>query len=565
MEEISLAKKVRAMQKKLAEIRQPYEADLENIAKYVFYRREFFDLKSQQGQSIARTKYDGTANQAANNLVYGFQGNIVSRSIEWIDLEFVNKDLENYEEAMIWLEDWIQYLYEVFKKTNFYDTINDNLTDAIGFGTPCFYCENDDKRNQIVYSERHPIEIYVSLNRYGEYDTVFRRYKMAAREIVKQFNEKNISDAVKNDAEKSQSMYNEHVIIHGVFPNEDKVVGSKMSKDKQYRSVYIEEEASNEDITLSDGGYGENPYIVWAWDRNPTEWYGRSPSHNALPEILTLNQLTKAILEATEKTVNPPMYVPSVGRGKIHNYPGGYYFYENYEKEKHEPIIQGIQLPTSKEERDAIEEKIRGYYFNDFFLILGQLLQKEKTATEVLEIQGEKAAIIGPIIGRYETQFLDPVIERTYQIETEKKRGPEMPPVIEDYMAQKQEEGGQEDDIVIRYIGPLATIQERLYKTTGVTHTLSAIAPIGEMQLANPPVLDNFDFDKMARDVAKTHGASPTHLRSDKEVKKIREERAAREQAMQQAALAKEAADAVPKLGQKEEKGSVLDEIRQGV
>ena len=74
LEEISLAKKVRSMFKKLKEIREPYESDWEQIAKYIYYRREFFDLKDQQGKSIARDKSDGPSYQAATNLVHGFQG-----------------------------------------------------------------------------------------------------------------------------------------------------------------------------------------------------------------------------------------------------------------------------------------------------------------------------------------------------------------------------------------------------------------------------------------------------------------------------------------------------------
>ena len=61
MEEITLAQKVRFMFKKMEDIRKPYEADWENIAKYVLYRREFFDFSQAQGQGIAKDKFDGTA------------------------------------------------------------------------------------------------------------------------------------------------------------------------------------------------------------------------------------------------------------------------------------------------------------------------------------------------------------------------------------------------------------------------------------------------------------------------------------------------------------------------
>jgi len=558
MEEITLAQKVRFMFKKMEDIRKPYEADWENIAKYVLYRREFFDFSQAQGQGIAKDKFDGTAGKAANNLIHGFQGYMVSRSIKWLNLEFENEELENYKEATIWLEDELHYLYEVFSNTNFYDMVNENLADAVAFGTPCMYSENDPTRNQIFYSERHPIEIYVSKNRYGVHDIVFRKYKMSAREIVKQFDKKNISKKIVDGAEKPAEMFNEHVIIHGVFPNDERVLGKLNSKNKKYRSVYLEEQADEDNITLSDKGYDDNPYTTWCWNENSTEDYGRSPSHDALPEVLTANQLEKSMLEAVEKSVNPPMYVPGKNRGRIRTYPGGHTYYENYEAERMEPVYQGINLPVGMDERNDLRDRIRGHYFNEFFLILNQLIQEKgsnKTATEIMEIQGEKAAIINPIIGRYETKFLDSIINRTYQIEYEARRGPPMPAVLEDR---------GEEKIKIRYTGPLATIQERLYKTTGVVHTLNSIGPIADIQMTNAPILDKFDFDVLADEISDVYEMPRRAIRTDKEVQKIREQRAKANQAAQQAELAEKMGKAAQGLGKAPEAGSPVEKLMEG-
>ena len=561
-ESITLAQRVRRMQKKLEEIRQPYEPDYKSIAKYVFYRREFFDLKTAQGQSIAREKYDSTASDAMNNLVHGFQGYMVSRSIEWLDFEFENEELQSNKESQVWLMDLIHYMYEVFKNANFYDTVNDNLADAVAFGTPCLYLENDKKADKIRFSERHPIEMYCSENRFQVIDTSFRKYKMASREIVKQFKGE-VSRGIQEEAEDPVGMYNEHNIIHAVFPNEDKIPGSMQSRDKDFRSIYIEEGAEDSDAILNDSGYKQDPYVWWRWNKNSTEWYGRSPSHDALPEILTSNQLEKAVLEATELVVNPPKYAPASHRGRLKWYPGGQNYYENYEAEKMEAINPGIQLPITLEERQSLWDKIKQHYFNDFFLILSQYYKAQKTATEVMEIQAEKAAIIAPIIGRFESKFLDPVIEKTFNIEEEERRLPEMPAILEDFREEAKERG-ETEKINIKYIGPLATIQEKLFKTTGTSQTLAMAGPIVQLQLTGAPVLDNLDFDEMLKDGARDNGASPTHIRGEKDVKKIRDARTQMQQAQQQMEMAQGMADAVPKLGKKEEKGSVLDEARSG-
>ena len=138
-----------------------------------------------------------------------------------------------------------------------------------------------------------------------------------------------------------------------------------------------------------------------------------------------------------------------------------------------------------------------------------------------------------------------------------------MPAILEDFREEAKERG-ETEKINIKYIGPLATIQEKLFKTTGTSQTLAMAGPIVQLQLTGAPVLDNLDFDEMLKDGARDNGASPTHIRGKKDVKKIREARAQIQQAQQQMEMAQGMAEAVPKLGKKEEKGSVLDEARSG-
>jgi len=354
-------------------------------------------------------------------------------------------------------------------------------------------------------------------------------------------------------------MYNEYKIIHGVFPNDERVLGSLSSKNKGFRSVYLEENATEQDTVLSDKGYDDNPYITWGWNENSTEDYARSPSHDALPEILALNRLEGKVLEAVDKSVDPAMYGPGKNRGRIKTYPGAMNYYENYEMEKIAPIYQGIQLPITLEEREDLRRRIRGYYFNEFFLILSQMASEggnvQKTIAEIMEIQGEKAASISPIIGRYETKFLDSIIVRTYRLEYEAKRLPPMPAVIED----RGDEG-----IKIKYTGPLATIQEKLYKTTGVTHTLNFIMPIAQMQQINAPILDRFDFDEIAEEIAETYEMPRRAIRTDKEVQELREARAKATQEAQQAEMLEKAGKAAPGLGKAPEPGSPAEKLLGG-
>ena len=147
------------------------------------------------------------------------------------------------------------------------------------------------------------------------------------------------------------------------------------------------------------------------------------------------------------------------------------------------------------------------------------------TATEVLQRNEEKMRLLGPVLGRLQSELLQPLIERTFSILLRAGVFQQAPDIL------------QGQDVDIEYVSPLAKAQ----KSGDLNAVMRGIEIFGAMsQFA--PVLDYLDADGLAKYVQNTLGLPAKVMRSDGQVRQIRKQRAEAEAAaMQQQQMMEEA------------------------
>jgi hypothetical protein len=236
-------------------------------------------------------------------------------------------------------------------------------------------------------------------------------------------------------------------------------------------------------------------------------------------------------------------------RKRLQLFPGGRNFYED-PRRVITPIQSGVQYPIAVDFINKKEEIVKKHFRVDFFLMLAEA-QRQMTATEIIERQSEKAAVLGATIGRLQSDCLDPIIDRVFRIEYDAGRLPKVPESLLEY-------GGR--GMRVDYLGPLAQAQKRHQKASPIINTLVRLSQIAEFK---PEILDNYDWDVVAREISDSEGFPQDAILEPKVVAKIRDARAKMVQQQQQMEQAKEMVEAVPKLSKKIEKGSVLDELRE--
>ncbi|MBN2323816.1 MAG: head-tail connector protein [Spirochaetes bacterium] len=535
----------------LVKKRDPFLSDWKEIAKYVDPRRELMDVDFEQGETVGKYIYDISPIIYSNELVNGFQGNIVTPSILWFDLKFTNPELRDIPEAQQWLEDWVRYLYRVFENTKFYNAIHEYIKDCIHFATSTITVEDDIGKQCINYRTRHPMETVIAENRQGDVDTAYRKYKLSATAAFKAWGEK-LSDKIRNAARNSSTMYDEFEFIFGAFPNSNHDSTKDGVQFKKFKLITFEAESKGPDEEpLEVSGDSDLPDIVWRFDKNSNEWYGRGLFHDGLRLIKSLNAKGKDLGKASHLAVSPAWYAPESHRGRLRVTPDTFNYYTKYAEEKIESIHKDIKYPVGLDRVQDERHQLRELLMVDYFLTLHEVAKDVKTATHAVELKGEQSIMLGTSVGRFESEGLDPLLNRTFRIEYEAGRGPEVPEVLHDY-------GG--DTIQIDYIGPLSQQQRRLFKSRGIMHSLNALYGVMGMY---PPAADKVDFDFVTEEILEGYGMPQKGIRGDEEVYKIRAAKAQRAEEERKIMLTKELADAFPKLAKKVESGSVIEQAQQ--
>lgn len=562
------AKDAMAIQGILAEIRRPYESMVDDILIYIQHsRRRITDKNAPKGQKTGTEVYDGTALGALNLLADGLFGYLVAPSLRWFGLTlpgklsfprgsgmraWSGKRMDEYPEVKQWLEECEEVLYAAFLRSNFYDSMPQFLRDGAGLGTATIFVEEDLKKDRIVFTIPHFRECYIAENRFGFVDTNYRVYKLTLRQLVDKFSLSRMEEIDRGFGKRyERNQHEEQEILHAVYPREDYEPGRLNGVNKPIVSLWVFPSRTK---LLMESGYEENPAITWRWRKNSDEIYGRSPAWDAFIDVMTANQEAKTNLIAAHKMVEPPMIGPEDLRGKIHDGPRGWTWMDQRQLERGalpKPLLAGIQLPFAIEAQQRLDERIKESFHVDFFLMLYQTAfnKIQITATQVLEMQGEKAAILGTRIGALETEALNPVIDRIFVIERRAGRIPDPPDVLMQY-------GGR--SIEVDYLGPLAQAQKRLFKAQGIAAGIEALTPLTQI---HPECLDVVDWDETAKELLRARGFPSKTMKSDEEVERIREQRRQKQQAAEIVAGASQVARALPAAGKAAEPGSPLGEL----
>ena len=144
-------------------------------------------------------------------------------------------------------------------------------------------------------------------------------------------------------------------------------------------------------------------------------------------------------------------------------------------------------------------------------LLLGQ--GANMTATEVLQRNEEKMRLLGPVLGRLQSELLQPLIDRSFALLL--RQGA--------FATPPEEMQGQ--DIDIEYVSPLAKAQ----KMSELQNTLRGVEVMTQLSQIIP-VLEYFDPDKMVNYLIEVMGMPAHVVRSPDEVAMVRRQQ---QQAMQ--------------------------------
>ena len=521
MAQTDLAKNLLKRYDRLKSQRQNWESHWQEVADYMQPRKADVTKSRSKGDKRTELIFDSSPLQSVELLAASLHGMLTNPSTPWFSLRFKENEMENEDEAKEWLEDATEVMYSAFNKSNFQQEIFELYHDLITFGTAAMFIEEDDD-DLLKFSTRHINEIFIAENDKGRIDTVFRKFKISARSAIQKFGavSNNIAVIAKKDP------YEEVEILHAVYPRSDFDPKKQDQSNMPFASVYLDAESGDE---LSVSGFREFPFVVPRYLKASHEIYGRSPAMTALPDVKMLNEMSKTTIKSAQKQVDPPLLVPDDGFIlPVRTVPGGLNFYRSGTRDRIEPLNIGANTPLGLNMEEQRRNSIRNaFYVNQLMMQSGP----QMTATEVIQRNEEKMRLLGPVLGRLQSELLKPLIDRTFAILLRKNLFRQAP----DFLSGK--------DVEIEYVSPLAKAQ----KSTELSSIMRAIEIMGSLSNV-APVFDHINMDKLVRHLADIVGVPQKILKPQSELNAERQQAQAQQEQMQQMQQLQQVAEAGGKI-----------------
>jgi len=516
---------------RMKSLRATWESHWEEIAERVLPRSSEFTGDKTPGDKRTEKIYDATSALALERFAAAVESLLTPRGAKWHTLRANDPGINQIPEVNEYFDqvERILFHYRYAPRSNFASQMHETYLSLGAFGTGALYV--DEKLDAgFRYRAVHLSDIFIAENEHGIVDTVFRRMNMTARQVAMMFPEGNLSDKM---MEKANDNPDEKVeLIHVVAPRSERDQSKRNRANMQYGSGYYECKTKG---LIEEGGFEEFPYIVSRYVTTARETYGRSPAMIVLPDIKMLQAMSRVVIRAGEKVVDPPLLIADDGVIlPVNTRPGGATF-ARLDGRQQAPI-QPLNTGGRPDIGEAMMEARRRTINDAFLVTLFQILvdSPRMTATEVLQRAQEKGALLAPTVGRQQSETLGPLIEREISVLARQGVLPPLPEVLV----------GREYEV--EYVSPLSRAMKS-EEGVGILRTLEMVQPIAAV---DPSVMDNFNFDEITRVLADVNGVPQRILRDAESISNQRNARAQQQQLQQVLDAAPQTADAALKVSQ---------------
>lgn len=511
----------------------------QRIGEYLLPNLSGITSRGMDGAKKTRKIYDTTGIDALDKLTTLIISTATSEVIRWFGIEHEDPDINLMPEVQYWTEDTANRMFSAINASNYKSAGPEALREDVGFGTGNLFCQEIDAHFNPVSGFRGlfftavPIGTYV-IQEDGLNRVVFqtREYTVPIRSVLERWPDGDYSRETRKLA--ADKPYQRVTVLHDVRPDK-----------KKFRSRYYLRKNSNgmfasQPVTAfgdieqcHEGFFDDFPHFIARWDRATGEVWGFGRGHLALPEVATLNRARQLKLRQWALSVNPPIMAMDdgiVGQARI--VPGA---------------INRIRMPNAMEpfitganfSHDAIPEaesklQIRQIFFTEQILQFAPQAKTPPSATEVMQRMEFLHQLLGPALGRLQTERFRPMLRRVYNIMDRAKAFLPMPEILK-----------MDGRLKFEFEGPLARAQ----RTDDLRAIGDTMAVVSNLAAIDPQAWDNYDIDLMSRDAARLTGASKRYLRTEEQRDAVRQERADAQAQAQQAALMQQGADTAKSLG----------------
>lgn len=435
---------------------------------------------------------EGSGPWAARTAAISYQGNTVSKKLDWHKYGFSDPRLTGIDELDQFCQDQKEHNSAVYQRGNFYDYQPQFTLDGWTTGSPLFFLEEDKRTNHLMCIPIHWLKYRLYYDRYNQAEgVIIKDTEWTAKQCFDKFCpgrtieerlekagqifSKPLQTAIKNN-----QMSERFTIWRAVFRADDpvwQVEGFKPPRPKTWYDVYFEDckQINKKNDQLLTEGYYSKPFVYWDYDKKLWDSASRTPAFHAIYDNLTIIQIFRNWVDNTQLRVRPSMAVLMGMEGRLNFRPGGLVKLKPNEWDKApKPIDQIGEVRLEKEAVEIMRENLYRWFHLDLFRMftdLAYMKDQEMKVFQLTEMAGERITQLLPMMESHES-YLGQVDERLRAIEVNAGRGPYNKRNLENIF-----------DIISHYIGPMEAGQVKiqpefigtLRKTQRMQHNLKPI------------------------------------------------------------------------------------------
>ena len=463
---------------------------------------------------------DDTATDAGRVLAAALVSGLTPPSSRWFSLEVVGAD----DAGKAWLDTMATQLHQEIHASTFDAAAYECSLDMVGAGWFALFVTTGPDGG--FRFEQWPLAgVYCADSTYGgSIDTVMRAYTLTAAQAFSEFGDA-CSEQVKKQAIEEPD--NSVEICQAIYPRQAYAQGGRMARNLPVASCHFEVKTQT---LLRESGYHEMPVIVPRWMLIPDTVYAVGPMFDALPSARQLNEMVRMDMANAELTIAGMWIAEDDGvlnPRTIKVGPRKVIVANSVDSMK--PLQTGGNWQLADDRIAQMRGQIRK-------LLMADQLQPQDgpamTATEVHVRVSMIRQLLGPIYGRLQAEYLQPLVERCFAL------------------AYRAGIFGPAPDSIagrgfnVKFIGPLA--RAAAMEDVGAIERLNT--DIGALAAVKPEILDIVDFDEQTRTLASALGVPLKLIRDPDQVQALRDQRAQaqaqQQQQAQQQALQTMATDA---------------------
>ena len=529
--------------KKLKANRFNWDDHWQRLGEVMLPKRADFTVQEAKGSRRSMVRYDGTPILAARNLASAIDGLLKPKTERWFAIKLQQFELNESDEVKAWLTDTEDRMFAAIynRRARFLQATGEVDLDLVVFGTGVLFVGLNENMTKLLFRSEHLKNCFIARNSDGDVDTIFIRRNLQARQAMQMFPD-TVGEPVQ-EAMRKNEWEKEFPFVWAVFPREDRNRMMIDNLNMPFASIWLDEKGEK---MVSESGFDEFPFMVPTWDNAADEDYGRSPGMVALADSNTANAMGKTILRAGEKVTDPPLLVGSDSMiGRVQTFAGGINYFDTEAARRLGgnfpigPLATGGNIPIGREMQNDTREQIWQAFFRNVLQL--PIDRPQMTATEVLERKEEFIRTIGPVFGRLESDYTGALIDRVFNIMARRNQFGPAP------------EGIRQQPIRFEYTSPVQRAREQI-QAAAAARSAEVLVPYFQ---ADPTIMDNFDGDRIARDVGTASGMPQRWLRPLEQIEEIRDQRAQQ----QQAAAAAEAAERAVSAGSQASQSGLIDQL----